>query len=53
MTQCPLNTEQQVIIERIDGAYLVLAPVGTGKTRVLAERALHAIQVGISADRIL
>lgn len=48
-----LNDEQCRIVERIDGALLVLAPVGTGKTRVLAERALYAVQQGIPAERIL
>jgi DNA helicase II / ATP-dependent DNA helicase PcrA len=48
-----LNDEQRRIVERIDGALLVLAPVGTGKTRVLAERALYAIQQGVPAGRVL
>lgn len=48
-----LNPEQRRIIERINGALLVLAPVGTGKTRVLAERALYAIQQGVAAERVL
>lgn len=48
-----LNEEQRRIVEHINGALLVLAPVGTGKTRVLAERALYAVQQGIPAERIL
>lgn len=47
------NLQQQRIIDTLDGALLVLAPVGTGKTRVLAERSLHAIQEGVPAQRIL
>ena len=48
-----LNLEQTAIASHIEGAILVLAPVGTGKTRVLAERVLHAIHKGISSKRIL
>ena len=48
-----LNPEQTAIANHIEGAILVLAPVGTGKTRVLAERVLHAIHDGISPKRIL
>jgi DNA helicase-2/ATP-dependent DNA helicase PcrA len=48
-----LNPEQTAIANQIEGAILVLAPVGTGKTRVLAERVLHAIHDGISPKRIL
>jgi DNA helicase-2/ATP-dependent DNA helicase PcrA len=48
-----LNPEQTAIASHIEGAILVLAPVGTGKTRVLAERVLHAIHDGISPKRIL
>lgn len=48
-----LNSEQSVIASHTEGAILVLAPVGTGKTRVLAERVLCAINRGISPQRIL
>ena len=48
-----LNSEQNEIASHIEGAILVLAPVGTGKTRVLAERVLCAINRGISPQRIL
>jgi DNA helicase II / ATP-dependent DNA helicase PcrA len=48
-----LNPEQNVIASHVEGAILVLAPVGTGKTRVLVERVLHAIHEGISPKRIL
>ena len=48
-----LNSEQNEIASHIKGAILVLAPVGTGKTRVLAERVLCAINRGISPQRIL
>lgn len=48
-----LNLAQTAIASHVEGAVLVLAPVGTGKTRVLAERVLHAIHKGISPKRIL
>ncbi|MEA3337415.1 MAG: UvrD-helicase domain-containing protein [Chloroflexota bacterium] len=51
MTLPTPNPKQQRIIDTLDGALLVLAPVGTGKTRVLAERALHAIRKGVPAHR--
>ena len=48
-----LNPEQNSIASHVEGSILVLAPVGTGKTRVLAERVLHAIHKGISPKQIL
>ena len=48
-----LNPEQSAIASHVEGSILVLAPVGTGKTRVLAERVLHAIHKGISPRGIL
>lgn len=53
MSQYLLNAEQQKIINHINGAILVLAPVGTGKTHVLSERVVQAIKKGIPADKIL
>ena len=47
------NPEQQKIINHINGAILVLAPVGTGKTLVLSQRVAQAIKTGIPADKIL
>ena len=47
------NPEQQKIIDHILGALLVLAPAGTGKTRVLTERVAKAIHNGIPAEKIL
>jgi DNA helicase-2/ATP-dependent DNA helicase PcrA len=45
--------EQQVIIDAIQGPILVMAPVGTGKTRVLAERVANAVSKGLAPNRIL
>ena len=47
------NKHQQKIIDNISGAYLVSAPVGTGKTTVLAERVITAIEQGIKSSEIL
>ena len=48
-----LNAEQRRIVERLDGGLLVLAPVGTGKTTVLAERLAHAVAHGTPPERVL
>jgi len=47
------NAEQLEIIEKRDGALLVLAPAGTGKTRVMARRLAGAIEGGVEPDRTL
>lgn len=53
MYSSKLNSEQKAITSHTEGSILVLAPVGTGKTRVLAERVLCAINRGISPQKIL
>ncbi|MDP5338825.1 MAG: UvrD-helicase domain-containing protein [Nodularia sp. (in: cyanobacteria)] len=53
MSQTRPNPDQLKIINHINGAILVLAPVGTGKTRVLSSRVVQAIQSGIPAEKIL
>lgn len=47
------NEEQQRIIDNIYGAYLISAPVGTGKTTVLTERIIKALEAGIKPEEIL
>ena len=47
------NQDQLDIIENLKGALLVSAPVGTGKTSVLTERAARAIEAGLSPSEIL
>ncbi len=47
------NKEQEDIINSIFGAYLINAPVGTGKTTVLIERIFKALEQGIQANEIL
>jgi DNA helicase-2/ATP-dependent DNA helicase PcrA len=53
MSQTPPNPEQRKIINHIKGALLILAPVGTGKTRVLSARVVQAIKQGIPPEKIL
>jgi DNA helicase-2/ATP-dependent DNA helicase PcrA len=48
-----LNPQQQQIVCHLRGGLLALAPVGTGKTTVLAERLVHAIDQGFAPDRLL
>lgn len=47
------NDLQKKIIESIEGAYLISAPVGTGKTTVLVERIITALEKGFLPDEIL
>lgn len=48
-----LNDEQRAAAHHLDGPLLVHAPVGTGKTTVLAHRAAHAIAAGREAGSLL
>ncbi|MDP8921590.1 MAG: UvrD-helicase domain-containing protein, partial [Chloroflexota bacterium] len=48
-----LNEDPRRIVEHLAGGLLVLAPVGTGKTTVLAERLAHAVAVGVAPERTL
>ena len=47
------NYDQQTVIKLYKGHHLVLAPPGCGKTRVLAERVMHAIDNGIQVEDML
>ncbi len=47
------NPQQQNIIDSTWGAYLINAPVGTGKTTVLTERIIKAVKEGVRPDEIL
>lgn len=48
-----LNDEQRRAVDAHDRAVLVMAPVGTGKTTVLALRAARALAAGVEPRRVL
>jgi DNA helicase-2/ATP-dependent DNA helicase PcrA len=47
------NKQQQEIIDNIFGAFLISAPVGTGKTTILTERVIKALESGIKPEEVL
>ncbi len=47
------NELQKKIVDNIQGVYLVSAPVGTGKTTVLTERVVRALDSGVKPEEIL
>jgi len=48
-----LNPEQKRAVLEVTKPVLLMAPMGTGKTKVLALRAAYAIDSGIAASSIL
>ncbi|HVW23537.1 MAG TPA: ATP-dependent DNA helicase [Candidatus Saccharimonadales bacterium] len=48
-----LNKAQAAAVDIVDGAVLVVAGAGTGKTRVIVERIAHLIEKGVEPSAIL
>ncbi|MEK7461456.1 MAG: UvrD-helicase domain-containing protein [Patescibacteria group bacterium] len=48
-----LNPEQKKAVESIQGPLLILAGAGTGKTKTIAERIRHLVQIGVDPSSIL
>jgi DNA helicase II / ATP-dependent DNA helicase PcrA len=48
-----LNAEQRAAVQHGDGALLIVAGAGTGKTRTLVHRVAALIERGVPAERIL
>lgn len=48
-----LNEKQYEAITSVNGAYLVIAGAGTGKTRTIVYRVAYLIELGVKAPRVL
>ena len=48
-----LNPAQREAVEQLEGAVLILAGAGTGKTRTVTARIAHMVSTGICPSRIL
>ena len=48
-----LNQEQQLALEYTEGALLIIAAPGSGKTKTLVERVVHLVCNGIEPEKIM
>ena len=48
-----LTVEQKAVVDLRSGSHLVLAPPGSGKTEMLSQRILNALENGIDPRRML
>lgn len=53
MSVIKLNTQQEKAVNTIDGALLIIAGAGSGKTRVITNRIVHMLEMGIPQSQIL
>lgn len=51
--QSNLNKEQQKALEYTEGALLIIAAPGSGKTKTLVERVVHLVSNGVGPEKIM